>query len=101
MKNKKILDFFNVSLELGQPISDIAAAQGVGYFQGNAKLIVSTAGCFLVNTIWFIVLGTKDKTLKEFTSSSGISFNLRFKNFIWSALAGAGVYLLQESLINL
>jgi L-rhamnose-H+ transport protein len=80
--------FFNVSLELGQPISDIAAAQGVGYFQGNAKLIVSTSGCFLVNMIWFIVLGTKDKTLKEFTSSSGISFNLRFKNFIWSALAG-------------
>ncbi|HEY4786268.1 MAG TPA: L-rhamnose/proton symporter RhaT, partial [Bacteroidales bacterium] len=35
---------FNVSLEFGQPIADLAARHGAGNFQGNAKMIVSTAG---------------------------------------------------------
>lgn len=80
---------FNISLEIGQPIADIAAQKGAGHFEGNAKMIVSTAGCFLVNFIWFIVLGIKHKTLKEFTSKSGISWSTRFKNSLWSALAGS------------
>ena len=80
--------FFNISLELGQPISDIAASQGAGYFQGNAKLIVSTSGCFLVNMIWFIILGIKNKTLNEFTASGGLTTKLRLQNFVWSAFAG-------------
>lgn len=79
---------FNISLEAGQPISDIAAQHGAGEFEGNAKLIVSTAGCFVVNLVWFLIAGWKNKTLKEFTKSSGISLNLRFKNTMWSALAG-------------
>ncbi len=79
---------FNISLEAGQPISDIAAQHGAGEFEGNAKLIVSTAGCFVVNLIWFLIAGIKDKTLKEFTKASGIPFSQRFKNTLWSALAG-------------
>lgn len=79
---------FNISLEAGQPISDMAAQHGAGEFEGNAKLIVSTAGCFVVNLVWFIIAGIKDKSLKEFTKSSGISFRQRFKNTLWSALAG-------------
>jgi L-rhamnose-H+ transport protein len=79
---------FNISLEAGQPISDIAALHGAGEFEGNAKLIVSTAGCFVVNLVWFLVAGWKNKTLKEFTKASGIPFNQRFKNTLWSALAG-------------
>jgi L-rhamnose-H+ transport protein len=80
---------FNVSLEFGQPIADIAAEKGAGHFEGNAKLIVSTSGCLLVNLIWFIVLGMKEKTLKEFTGKSGLSASRRTKNFAWSALAGS------------
>ena len=79
---------FNVSLEFGQPISDIAAQHGAGHFEGNAKMIVSTAGCCLVNLVWFIVLGIKEKTLHEFTGKSGIPGNTLFKNYIFSALAG-------------
>ena len=80
---------FNISLEVGQPIADIAAQKGAGHFEGNAKIIVSTAGCFVVNFIWFLVLGIRQKTLKEFTSKSGISGSVRFKNTLWSALAGS------------
>jgi len=79
---------FNVSLEFGQPIADMAAQNGAGHFEGNAKLIVSTSGCFLVNFIWFLVAGIREKTLKEFTTKSGIPGSKIFSNFIWSALAG-------------
>lgn len=79
---------FNVSLETGKPIADMAALHGAGEFEGNAKLIVSTSGCFVVNLIWFIIAGIKDHSLKEFTATSGISIGQRFKNTLWSALAG-------------
>ena len=80
---------FNISLEVGQPIADIAAAHGAGNFEGNAKMIVSTSGCFVVNLIWFLVLGIKDNTLKEFTKASGVAIGQRSKNLLWSALAGS------------
>lgn len=79
---------FNLSLEHGQPIADMAAQNGAGNFEGNAKMIVSTSGCFIVNFIWFIVLGIKEKTLTEFTVSEGLSRNRIVKNIFWSALAG-------------
>lgn len=79
---------FNLSLEHGQPIADMAAKNGAGNFEGNAKMIVSTSGCFVVNFIWFIVLGIKEKTLKEFTVSEGLPINILIKNTLWSALAG-------------
>lgn len=79
---------FNISLEAGQPIADMAAQKGAGNFEGNAKMIVSTAGCYIVNLLWFLVLSIRNRTLTEFVSSSGLSFNLRSRNFLWSALAG-------------
>jgi L-rhamnose-H+ transport protein len=79
---------FNISLETGQPIADIAAQNGAGHFQGNAKQIVSTSGCFVVNLVWFIVLGIRQKTLKEFTLKSGIPMGTMLKNTFWSAIAG-------------
>ncbi|WP_340114676.1 L-rhamnose/proton symporter RhaT [Maribellus mangrovi] len=80
---------FNISLEHGQPISDMARANGAGQFEGNAKYIVSTSGTFLVNLVWFVVLGIRQKTLKEFSLKSGISTGNWMKNFFWSALSGA------------
>lgn len=79
---------FNLSLEHGQPIADMAAQNGAGNFEGNAKMIVSTSGCFVVNFVWFIVLGIRQKTLKEFTVSEGLSRSRLIKNTLWSALAG-------------
>lgn len=80
---------FNISLEMGQPIADMAAQNGAGHFEGNAKMIVSTSGCFLVNFVWFMVLGIKEKTLKEFTRTGGVKVGQRLRNTIWSALAGS------------
>ena len=79
---------FNLSLEHGQPIADMAAKNGAGNFEGNAKMIVSTSGCFVVNFIWFMVLGIRQKTLREFTVSEGLSQSRILKNMFWSALAG-------------
>jgi L-rhamnose-H+ transport protein len=79
---------FNISLEAGQPIADMAAKSGAGEFEGNAKLIVSTSGCFIVNLIWFVVLGIKEGTLKEFTGAGGVPSSQRVKNMFWSAMAG-------------
>lgn len=80
---------FNISLEHGQPISDMAAQNGAGHFEGNAKYIVSTSGCFIVNFIWFFIAGVRQKTLKEFTAASGIKSSVRIKNFFWSVLSGS------------
>ncbi|MCW0481845.1 L-rhamnose/proton symporter RhaT [Gaoshiqia sediminis] len=80
---------FNISLEFGQPISDLAAEYGAGQFEGNAKLIVSTTGCWLVNVIWFTVAGIKNQTLTDFTKSGGVPAAIRWRNFIWSGLAGS------------
>jgi len=79
---------FNLSMEHGQPIADMAAKNGAGNFEGNAKMIVSTSGCFVVNFIWFIVLGIKDKTLREFRVSENLTRARLLKNTLWSALAG-------------
>ena len=79
---------FNISLEYGQPIADMAAARGAGNFEGNAKLIVSTAGCWLVNMVWFTVMGIRKNTLKEFIVKGDINKSTLAKNIFWSALAG-------------
>lgn len=79
---------FNLSLEYGQPIADMAAQKGAVNFQGNAKMIVSTSGCFAVNFIWFIIAGIRHGTLKEFFPKNDLSVLDIMKNWGWSALAG-------------
>ena len=80
---------FNISLEYGQPIADIAARNGAGEFQGNAKMIISTSGCFVVNFIWFLVAGFRKGTLREFLPNNGLSGSAIFRNWFWSAFAGS------------
>jgi L-rhamnose-H+ transport protein len=80
---------FNLSLEYGQPIADMAAKNGAGHFEGNAKLIVCTAGTFVVNFIWFLVAGFRQGTLKEFIPQKGsLSTSVIFRNWLWSAFTG-------------
>lgn len=80
---------FNISLEHGQPIADMAAERGAGIYEGNAKYLVSTSGCLLVNFTWFLVLGIRQKTLREFIPGSVVSGRQLLKNFGWSAFAGS------------
>lgn len=84
---------FNISLEFGQPIADLAAQNGAGHFQGNAKLIVSTAGCWVINTIWFVVVGLRSKNLGELVSVKSLGSGRYIKNIAWSALAGSMWFL--------
>lgn len=85
---------FNLSLEYAQPISDIAAQNGAGHFEGNAKLIITTSGCFVVNFIWFIVLGIKNRTLKELYPGKDLQLGTVVRNWLWSALTGT-LWILQ------
>ena len=79
---------FNISLEHGQPIADMAAEKGAGHFEGNAKIIVSTSGCFVVNFIWFMVVGIRNKSLSEFIPGRIHKPLPLLRNLLWSALAG-------------
>lgn len=81
---------FNLSLEYGQPIADMAAENGAGQFEGNAKLVVSTFGCFIVNFIWYLVAGFKQNTIAEFLPSKNQNTkNNLFRNWLLSSLAGS------------
>ncbi len=80
---------FNLSLEYGKPIADMAARNGAGQFEGNAKMIISTSGCFVVNLIWFVAAGFKNGTLKEILPNKKMSGKLIASNWFWSAMAGS------------
>ncbi|MBK9388707.1 MAG: rhamnose:proton symporter [Bacteroidetes bacterium] len=79
---------FNLSLEFGQPVADIAAQNGAGNYEGNAKMIISTSGCFAVNFIWFIIAGIRNGTLNEFIPKKDLMGKQFFMNWVWSAFAG-------------
>lgn len=79
---------FNVSLEYGQPIADLAAERGAAHFEGNAKLIVSTAGCFFVNITWFIIAGMRQGTLRELAPREGITSSQFARNYLFCVLTG-------------
>lgn len=79
---------FNIALECGQPIADLAAHHGAGIFEDNAKLVVATSGCFIVNLIWFTVLGFREGKLKELTGKGVAGCGRLARNFLWSSLGG-------------
>lgn len=80
---------WGISLELGQPISDLAAEHGAGHFEGNAKLIVSSMGCLLTNLTWFIIASVKDGSIKDLYRRKSIGSKKFFGNYALSALAGS------------
>ncbi|HSH19569.1 MAG TPA: L-rhamnose/proton symporter RhaT, partial [Draconibacterium sp.] len=80
---------WGISLEVGQPISDLAAKLGAGHFEGNAKLIVSSMGCLLTNLTWFIVATIKDGSIKSLCQRKEIGSRRFFGNYALSAFAGS------------
>ncbi len=84
---------FGISLEYGQPVSDLAAKYGAGHFEGNAKLLVSTAGCFFTNLIWFVILGYRQGTLREIVRTGKIGRRSFLNNYLLAALGGSLWYL--------
>ncbi len=84
---------FGISLEYGQPISDVAAKYGAGHFEGNAKIIVSTMGCFFTNLIWFVIKGFRQGTIKEIVQLKKIGKKTFLSNYFLSAFGGSLWYL--------
>ena len=84
---------WGISLEMGNPISELAAQHGAGHFEGNAKLIVSSLGCLLTNLTWFIIVTVKDGSIKKLIKVNEIGKKQYFSNFGLSALAGSLWYL--------
>ena len=80
---------WGISLEVGQPISDLAAVHGAGHFEGNAKLIVSSIGCLLTNLTWFIIAAIKNGTISSLVNGDHLSKKRFFGNYALSALAGS------------
>ena len=80
---------WGVSLEVGQPISDIAAKHGAGHFEGNAKLIVSSLGCLATNLVWFTIATVRDGSIKMLFRVEKGGGRQYTSNFSLSALAGS------------
>lgn len=80
---------WGISLEVGQPISDLAAEYGAGYFEGNAKLIVSSLGCLVTNLTWFIIAAIKNGSISTLFHRKGLSTKRFAGNYFLSALAGS------------
>jgi len=79
---------WGISLEMGNPISEIAARHGAGYFEGNAKLIVSSLGCLLTNILWFTSVAVKDGSISLLFNTKKTGRKTYFRNFGLSALTG-------------
>jgi len=84
---------FGVGLELAQPIADVAASHGAGHFEGNARIIAPSLGCYITNIIWFVVAGIRNKTIKELNPRYSDSPRKYTRNFLFSALGGSLWYI--------
>ena len=80
---------WNLSLEVGQPISELAAEHGAGHFEGNAKLIISSIGCLITNLSWFITATIKDGSIKDLFNRKDLGTKRLAGNYLLSALAGS------------
>ncbi|GJM62899.1 L-rhamnose/proton symporter RhaT [Persicobacter diffluens] len=84
---------FGVSLEVGAPVAEIAAANGAGHFEGNANLILSTGGTFITNFCWFFILSIRQKTIREIVQVKAIGLKQYLLNMTLCIASGAFWYL--------
>ncbi len=77
---------FNFGFEAGKPIERIALAHGTNpLFQKNPTLIFILFGGFITNLVYCGYLNIKNKTYKDYLSSSG---NVLLNNLAFTFLAG-------------
>ena len=79
---------WGISLEMGNPISEIAARHGAGHFEGNAKLLVSSLGCLLTNLTWFTVIAVRNGSISLLFNTNKTGRKVYAKNMGLSALTG-------------
>ncbi|GGW42101.1 hypothetical protein GCM10007383_28490 [Arenibacter certesii] len=79
---------FGISLEIGAPVTEVARQHGAGQFEGNANLLLSTSGAFVTNFIWFIIVGFRQKTIKELITVKMLGKRVWLQNLFLSILTG-------------
>ena len=77
----------SLGFEQGNPISDIAAKQGVDpLFTMMPMMVVLYAGTFVTTVGWCIYLGTKNKSLKDYRHAA--TSKILIWNYLFGLLAG-------------
>jgi L-rhamnose-H+ transport protein len=80
---------FAFGIQSGQPMGRLAIANGApALLQNTPVFIVVMAGGFLVNCLWCVHLGIRNRSLTDF---AGVARNRR--NYAWAAVAGITWYL--------
>jgi L-rhamnose-H+ transport protein len=99
---------FAFGIQAGQPIADAAFANGAPLiFKNGPVFVVVMAGGFLVNFLWCLYLGLRNRSVGDFIGRSngkrhdwnGVSTgplesgSLLGRNYLWAAAAGATWYI--------
>jgi L-rhamnose-H+ transport protein len=81
---------FGCALALAQPICDVAAKHGAGYWQGNVAFLFVNTGAFVQTLLYCLWLGKKNSTLGEYvkvsTPAPGLSV---LSNHVMALITGA------------
>jgi L-rhamnose-H+ transport protein len=76
---------YGFSIDQGQPIADVAAKYGAGYFQVNVVYLFSNSGAFVTTLFYCMYLHKKDKTFNQYTTAGSNSLGI---NYLMAALTG-------------
>jgi L-rhamnose-H+ transport protein len=79
------------AIAAGKPIAELAVARGTTpLWQNTPVFVVILAGGFTTNFLWCVVLNLRNRTARDYVSSTAPSLAV---NYIFSALAGITWYL--------
>lgn len=99
---------FAFGIQAGQPIAAAAAASGApAIFKNGPVFVVVMAGGFLVNCVWCLYLGLRNRSVGDFIGRSNrqqpdwqgsvaekpASGGILGRNYLWAGLAGTAWYL--------
>jgi len=76
---------YGYSLNVGQPIADVAATYGAGNYQGNVIYIFSNSGAFVTTLLYCLYLHRKEKTMQEYVAVKGGGLCI---NYTMAAITG-------------
>jgi L-rhamnose-H+ transport protein len=80
---------YNLSLEAGKPIADVAASLGADVWRGNVVYIFSNTGAFVTTAIYCLYLHARHRTLGELIAlPAGTEKAVLPINFAMAALTG-------------
>jgi L-rhamnose-H+ transport protein len=80
---------FGCALALAQPICDVAAKHGAGYWQGNVSFLFLNTGAFVTSFFYCLWLGKKNKTLQEYVQPApGASAGSVLSNHVMALITG-------------